>query len=266
MKKIITALFACVALLTVSISHAEPTNLATQAGSDIGMSFSSYRYEEPNFMSLTGVKMGVDARATKVLPNEQFMRGELRYAVGTVDYTSNGTGSASSDPDWYIEARGLIGKDWNVTNAVMSAYTGVGYRYLFNDARGISSTGAVGYRRESSYFYLPIGIIHRSPLTNQARLVNTIEFDRLLIGKQFTRLSDTGLGLNDLTNNQSEGYGLKLSAMYEKDNFAIGPYWHYWNIDQSDVSLLFQNNVLVGAGVEPQNNTVELGLKASKQF
>jgi hypothetical protein len=266
MKKISISLFAITLLLTSLAARAESNGLSTQSGGDIGLSVSSYQYEEPNFMTLKGVKLGLDARATQVLQNDVFIRGEVRYAFGAVDYNSNGTGSASGELDWYIEGRGLVGKDWNITNAVMSAYTGFGYRYLFNDARGISSTGAAGYRRESNYYYLPLGIIHRSALQNQAKLVNTIEFDRLLSGKQFTKLSDAGLGFGDVTNNQSSGFGLKLSAMYEKDNLAIGPYLHYWNIDRSDVALIFQNNALVGAGVEPQNNTVEFGLKVSGHF
>ena len=110
-------------------------------------------------MSSKGSKMGLDLRTTKVLQNQQFIRGDLRYAFGTVDY--NGSGSASGEPDWYIEARGLVGKDWLINDAVFSPYTGLGYRYLFNDGRGISSTGYAGYRRESNYFYLPVGIIHR---------------------------------------------------------------------------------------------------------
>lgn len=192
------------------------------------------------------------------------MRGDLRYAIGTVDY--NGSGSASGEPDWYIEARGLVGKDWVINEAVLAAYTGVGYRYLFNDARGITSTGAAGYRRESNYFYLPIGIIHRMNIKDQAKLVSTMEYDHLLSGTQNSRLSDTGLGYSDVTNNQSGGYGLKLSIMYEKSKWAIGPYAYYWNIGQSNTAILYQYGTPVGTGWEPKNNTVEFGFKASQQF
>ena len=70
-----------------------------------------------------------------------------------------------------------------------------------------------------------------------------------------------------MTNNQSSGYGVKLSVMYQKDKWAIGPYAHYWNIDQSDIVPEIRYGVPTGYGlVEPENNTVEFGLKASKQF
>ena len=221
-------------------------------------------------MSSKGAKMGLDMRATKVLQNDQFIRGDLRYAFGAVDYNSNNTGSASGEPDWYIEARGLVGKDWAINGVVLAAYTGVGYRYLFNDARGFSCTGSTcfwGYRRESNYFYLPLGINHRIALNDRARLVSTLEYDHLLAGKQISRLSDGGQGYSDATNNQSSGYGLKLSVNYEKDNWAIGPYAHYWNIGQSDIVPEIQNGVPTGRGLlEPKNNTVEFGFKASQQF
>lgn len=264
LKNMTAALITIAALLVTTAARADPTTLKTQTGKNIGLSLSSYQYQEPGIMSSAGDKMGLDLSAAKVLQNYQIVRGDLRYAFGTVDY--NGSGSATGELDWYVEARGLVGKDWVINDAVFSPYTGLGYRYLFNDARGFTSTGAAGYRRESNYFYLPIGIIHRRGLNGQARLESTLEYDHLLAGKQITSLSDTGLGYSDVTNNQNSGYGLKLSVLYEKDKWAIGPYGHYWNIGQSDTAILYQNGNPVSVGLEPNNSTVEIGLKVIQQF
>jgi hypothetical protein len=215
-------------------------------------------------MSSKGVKMGLDLSTTSVLLDGQFLRGDLRYALGSVDYT--GSGTASAQPDWYVEARVLIGKDRAINDAVLSPYFGLGYRYLFNDARGITSTGAAGYRRESNYIYLPIGIIHRMALNDQAQLESTLEYDHLLAGKQVSQLSDAGLGYGDLNNTQNKGYGLKLSILYKKDEWAVGPFVHYWNIGKSDTAILFRYGTPVGTGWEPANNTLEFGLKAGLQF
>lgn len=225
-------------------------------------------------MSSKGIKEGLDLRATRALENEQFIRGELRYAFGTVDYNSDGSGSAIGEPDWYIETRVLIiGKDWLVNDAAIAPYIGFGYRYLFNDARGSTSAGYWGYRRESNYIYLPIGFIHRTLLKDHARLVSTLEYDHLLAGKQISRLSDGGYGHSDVTNKQTSGYGLKLNFMYEQGSWAIGPYTHFWNIGKSDWVPWHRNGIPVLdsygrplGGVEPQNNTVEFGLKASYKF
>ncbi len=254
-------------LAMATMVRAESLILTTQTGNDIGLSLSAYQYHEPGIMSLQGAKMGLDLRTTKALQNDQFIRGELRYAFGAVDYNSNGTGSANGEPDWYIEAMGLFGKDWSINEAVLAAYTGVGYRYLSNDGRGITSTGYAGYRRESNYFYLPVGIIHRMELNDRARLESTLEYDQLLEGKQISSLSDVGAGYSDATNNQSSGYGLKLSIMYEGSKWAIGPYVYYWNIGESDVVPEIRNGIPTGYGlVEPKNDTVEFGLKASQRF
>lgn len=274
MKKIAAVLVTIVILFVTTSVRAESTGLKTQTGKDIGLSLSTYQYQEPGIMSLQGMKMGLDLHAVKVLEErgKLILRGDLRFAFGSVDYTSTGTGSASGNPDWYIEARGLVGKDWAIKDAVISPYAGLGYRYLFHDGRGITSAGYGGYRRESNYFYFPLGVIHRRALNDQARLESTLEYDTLLFGKQISSLSDVGGGYSDATNNQSSGYGLRLSVLYQESNWSIGPYVYYWNIGQSDIvpairngSQVYKNGIPMG-WIEPNNNTVEFGLKASQQF
>lgn len=264
MKKNAAVLITTVILFITCTARADSPTLASQTGNDIGVSLSSYQYREPDLMSSTGTKLGLDLRTTKALQHQLFVRGDLRYAFGSVDY--NGSGSSSGHQDWYLEARGLAGADWAISAAVISPYIGLGYRYLYNDARGLTSTGAVGYRRESNYLYLPIGVSHRIALNQRSRLVTELEYDHVLSGKQVSRLSDTGLGLSDVTNNQNSGSGLRLSVMYEKNNWSIGPYWQQWNIDQSDTAVIYQNGSPVGIGWEPKNNTVEFGMKAGQQF
>ncbi len=246
---------------------AEPGSLKTQTGKDIGLSLSAYQYREPGIMSLRGMKTGLDFHAVKTVRSDLFVRGDLRGAFGLVNYDSYDTGSANGEPDWYVEARALFGKDWMVRGSVLAAYSGIGYRYLFNDGRGITSTGYGGYRRASNYIYVPIGIIHRRALDDNARLESTLEYDPLLFGKQVSSLSDVGGSYSDVTNNQNNGYGLKLSVMYQKFNWAIGPYLDYWNIGRSDIVPEIRYGVPTGNGLmEPNNNTVEFGLKASQRF
>lgn len=66
MNKIAAVFVATVALVTTA--RAEPI-LKTQTGNDIGLSLSSYQYQESGVMSSKGPKMGLDMRATKVLQN-----------------------------------------------------------------------------------------------------------------------------------------------------------------------------------------------------
>ncbi|MEQ1629620.1 MAG: hypothetical protein ABL873_03835 [Gallionella sp.] len=264
-------LVGMVALVAESSTRAE-SMLATRTGDEFGLSLSSYRYQEPGFMSNRGPKVGLDLRKTKAFQNTFFVRGDLRFAIGSVDYYAPTAGSATGQPDFYIETRGIVGKDETVGVSVLSVYAGLGYRYLYNDARGLTSGGAVGYRRESNYLYLPIGVIHRIALDEQARLVSEVEYDQWLVGQQLSKLSDNGLGWSDSKNFQHSGYGIKLSVRYEQANWAVGPYAHYWNVGDSFIVPLYQNgrpvykNGLQAGWQEPKNNTLEFGLKVSRQF
>lgn len=268
MTKITAAIISTVFFISFTTCvGALPLN--TETGNEISSSIGSYRYEEPGLMSLEGYKLGVDLLATLALPDESFVRGDVRFAFGPVDYSSYGTGSATGNPSLYMEARGLVGDDREGDNAVLALYTGIGYRYLLHDGRGISCTISecfFGYRRESNYFYLPVGVIHRSTLEDEARLVLTLEYDHLLIGKQVSRLSDGGQGHNDPINTQNKGYGLKASITYDKNKWAIGPYVNYWNIDDSNIAPIYINGLLDGHGLEPKNNTLEFGIKMGQRF
>lgn len=211
---------------------------------------------------MNGLKGGFDLRLTKAYSaRHTFVRGEFRYAGGTVDYTSNDTGSSSGEPDWYIEGRVLIGNDWQLKTSTLSSYVGLGYRFLMNDGRGITSTGAAGYRRQSTYIYLPAGFTYRTALRSGNEILGTIEYDHLLSGNQFTRLSDTGLGYSNLDSKQTDGYGVKLRLSYVTPRWSLGPYLHYWNIADSAINPVYRNGVLHGYGLEPQNKTVEVGLE-----
>jgi hypothetical protein len=255
---------ALIASLFIPLAQAAP--VATASGNELAISLGGYRYEEPGLMSLQGMKSGLNLQTTTAYPERRtFLRGELRIAVGTADYRSNGTGSHDQEPDWYFEGRALIGNDWPFDSALLSTYVGLGYRYLMNDGRGLTSTGYAGYRRESNYLYLPLGIILQSAW-QEGTLRTRIEYDHLLHGNQFTQLSDTGLGYADVSNKQSSGRGIKLQLSYMTSEWFAGPYLHYWDIADSAVAPFYQNGVIAGYGLEPQNRTTEFGFEFGRPF
>lgn len=257
-------LLASLCALALSTAHAAP--LSTPNSNEIAISLGSYRYEEPGVMSLQGIKTGIDLRMTRSNENQRvFFRTELRYAAGTVDYSSIKTGSASGEPDWYFEGRLLAGSDHPQAHALFSTYVGLGYRFLFNDGRGLTTTNAAGYRRESNYFYLPLGFTYLSDLRNGNTLKTMLEYDHLLSGHQLSRLSDTGLGYPDLNNQQNSGYGVKLRLTYATREWSLGPYLHYWNIAASE-PVYFQRNGSSYSGVEPKNKTTEFGIEFARPF
>ena len=252
-----------------AIVYAQPTGLQTRAATEIGATISNYRYEEPSLnVKLDGYKGGLDLAAITKPQGDWFLRFEGRYEYGKTRYS--GSGEKNGNPDWYYELRGLVGKDFVPGAYGLAPYVGLGFRYLFNDIRGVTSTGAFGYRRESQYLYLPIGVTHRLPLESGARLSTTIEADYLLKGRQISSLSDVVSIVGDVTNDQRSGYGIRGSLYYEKNRWLFGPWFQYWSIGQSDVSpviaVIGGTRFIIGTGFEPKNKTTEIGLRLAYKF
>ncbi len=272
-KIIITFTFIFAGWVATSVAYAEPESVNTRSGNEFGVTFSSYRYEEPSaYVSLTGDKFGVSHTGTLVLGNDWYIKDDMRFAYGNVDYS--GSGINLGEPDWYYEVRALMGRDFKVNSFVLSPYVGFGYRYLFNDSRGYSSTGAIGYRRESNYYYVPMGVTHRVEVQSREALATTLEFDYLLFGSQVTRLTDV-LGYNgytaisDSTNRQNSGYGFRLNVMYEMSDFSFGPFVNVWHInDSEDVPQAVTHGGVTAIEYlyEPKNQTIEYGVKAAFRF
>lgn len=267
------SLFAFTALAELSFAYAETAIIQTRGGNQMSVSVSSYLYEEPSMsMSLKGDKLGVNHVGTAVLEGGWFFKDDIQFVMGRVDYV--GSGFQPSVPDWYVETRGMLGKDIEVAHSMFSPYIGFGYRYLFNDLRGNSSDGSIGYRRESNYLYIPLGVTHRFNVDETAVLATTIEFDKFVSGKQITRLSDLSgyvgyVGVADIENRQKSGFGYRAEVMYELSDWAFGPFINVWRIDQSDFVprfMLCNGTVQWCVLSEPQNRTTEFGMKMRFKF
>lgn len=265
----------CIGLLTISCLNITArandqvaSELETKTGNTIGLTVSSYDYREPSSnMSLKATKLGIDYSGVRTLNDDWYARGDFRYADGKVDYS--GSGTMSNCPEWYYELRGMIGKDFDQGAYNWSSYIGLGYRHLFSNTRGITSTGDIGYRRKSQYAYLPVGVTHRLKLESNARLSTSLEYNHLIKGQQKSYISDATNLVGDQTNDQRKGYGIKGSMYYEKNNWFFGPWFHYWNIKQSDstsATVVLLGIPYTAAFWEPKNKTMEVGLKLGIRF
>lgn len=263
---------ASLLLINSTIASDQSYSLGSHEGSQLGLTLSTYRYEEPSLdVAIKATKIGIDYSKLMKFSERWFARADARYANGEAKYSGSGH---SDGNDWYAEIRALIGLDIRWNTSVISPYSGVGYRYLFNDLRGLSSTGAVGYRRESHYFYLPIGVSHQMEVGHQTNLRTTLEYDHLLRGRQVSRGSDT-VGYNGITyaedavNRQTSGFGIKASMMYEAQSWSVGPYFEYWNIANSKRDTTFATKAgtdYLVTVIEPKNRTTEFGVKVNYRF
>ena len=282
-KSLAIALMGC---SSFAMSQTAQDNLKTKSINEIGLTVSSYKYTEPNLTDFAGTSMSVTMKAVNVgveylgtlaLSDDWYLLGEADYNNGSVNYT--GTGTINNIPQFYYNFKGAVGYDFAFDDFVLSPYAGIGYRFLSQSGGGMTgSSGAGFYDRQSTYNYIPIGVIHRMAVNdNKATLVTTLEYDYLISGNQYSGLSSvngtkngvTYAGVPNVNNSQNSGYGLNLSVMYKEDVWGVGPYLKYWNISQSDTAYgnFTKNGVAYRGGVyEPANNTVEYGVKAIYRF
>ncbi|MGH8687936.1 MAG: hypothetical protein ACREVQ_09535 [Burkholderiales bacterium] len=256
------ALLAAVAWSGVSWAQApqkdDPT--ATRTGLELGIQGSSYKYEEPNFAKLEGDRIGVTGTFTYVGPDLWYSRFEGRYSYGKLDYT--GSGTLSNVPDQLLDVRALAGKDYPAWGVVWSPYVGVGVRFLHNDLRGTSSTGAIGYRRESRYFYFPLGFTMRIGMGGGWVFAPQLEYEAFANGNQRTYLGDVDPSLADVNNDQRKGYGNRGRLALEHGAWTFAAWFEYWNIRDSEIQP-------IGGGVallEPANSTKEYGVELRYRF
>lgn len=238
-------------------------SVSTIPGIDFGIQGSTYKYAEPPVVSIVGQKIGITPSITQTFGtnNQYFGTVDFRYAFGTVDYKGSGEKNNIGDDLW--EIRGVVGRDftWDDQYA-LSPYGGFGYRHLYNDAHGLTTSGNWLYRRESQYMYAPIGLTSRARINGDSRIALNTEYDYFIHGQQNSYLSDGnqyGGTLPDLANQQNSGYGIKASLMYENGDWELGPFLDYWNIHASAISTVYNL-------YEPPNNTLEYGFQIKYRF
>lgn len=265
MRKLIVVMMSFIFFLGVTVNGfaaSEKTNI-WEAGTEI----SHITYDEPDVMEEKGTMYGLVGSYT--YRDSMLLKTELRGSWGEVDYSNSGT---MNDIDNYmLEFRTLGGYDFSAfETAVISPYIGLGYRYLNDDAKGTTSTGALGYERESNYYYSPIGIMADIELSDEWFLGLTAEYDYFWKGIQKSHLSDANPNFNDVENDQNEGYGcrgsVQLTKKGEKVDFIIEPFVRYWNIKESEDSNITYAGVIVGYGYEPKNTSTEYGLRLTARF
>lgn len=239
-------------------------------GLDFGTEISHIKYEEPDVMEEEGMMYGVVGSYTyRNMLNNLMFKLEGKGSWGQVDYENSGT--MDNVDDYMLEFRGLAGYDFSIfTASTLTPYIGFGYRYLNDDLTGTTSTGALGYERESNYFYSPIGIELIAELNYEWSLGITVEYDYFWKGIQKSHLSDANSLFNDLENDQNKGYGVrgsvKLQKQGEKFDFLIEPFIRYWNIKKSEDDDITFAGVVFGYGYEPKNNSTEIGGKIAIKF
>ncbi|MCV2402251.1 hypothetical protein OFY17_05045 [Marinomonas sp. C2222] len=200
------------------------------------------------------------------ISHERFRAIEVHYSTGFVDY--QGSGTIENIPDTLLEVRGLFGgkADINPTYDTF-VYIGIGYRNLNDDMSGrVSSTSALGYERDQTYIYMPIGLeFQPKQIDRRWGLSGRIEYDLFLSGTNHSYLGEIS-GYDDITLHQNSGYGyrvsLGLTRHFQNASVSVEPFYRYWYLDDSMVTYDSKNE----PRIEPYNNSKELGISFSVTF
>ena len=297
-------------VLVLMSSAAFAQSLATPTGNQVTAGINSYNYREPSDHTISihsNMKLGWGFTVTRSLSQRShwFIQANGQGAFGPVTYdgwcspfliTPNSSSpngyeldlgnfspcSESGDSDWYVDGRGLVGKDVIGGQWAVSPYGGVGVRHLSN---GI--TGTPGYRTDN-YLYVPLGVTARTR-AGEHLLSFTVEFDQLLHGWQTTRDSDLGSGIvpatptapsfsidgfTDISFSQTSGHAFRASAQFDlTPRVSLTPYFVRWSVDSSAVNTetvtFTVNNITAHeqfGAYEPFNTTREFGVRIGFHF
>lgn len=168
--------------------------------------------------------------------------------------------------DTMFEVRAVFGPADPLSDTLeIIPYAGIGYRYLYDGA----DSSPAGYRRESNYLYLPIGVESPLPTKTGWSLGFNVEFDLFLQGRQVSYLGDADPGFNTIENKQSSGYGLRGSLKFirsGRNNIILEPFIKYWKIGESEKETLTYYGMPMGVVWEPANNSTEVGVRCMLRF
>jgi len=218
------------------------------------------------FMTENSQMFALIASARVDLTPDQALEFSGRYGRGNADYSSDSgskNGITRISSDWRL----VYKHDFPAGTSMVTPEAGFGVR-LLSDHLDQFQPG--GYRRDSTYQYLLLGISSRSPLANNWALVPRFAYQYLVRGKQQSHLSDINSTYPDLSNTQHNGYGLELSVGFEKKLtdttiVALTPFFRYWNIGDSSTETVANGSVII-SGKEPKNTTQEAGVDVAYRF
>ena len=260
---ILASFTLCSGFVTAGIAQEQSGEIQIHS-LEIVTEVSAITYKEPGLMKESGAMLGIGGSYTYT--KGIMLQAEAVFKYGQVDYdgsTQNGTPVTTNGIDNYLfEIRVTGGYDFLVSTTTITPYIGLGHRYLADNADSIPH----GYGRESNYLYSPIGITTKTALENGWFIGVTMEYDIFWSGVQKSYLSDVDSRIDDVENDQHEGYGFRAAITFQNSTFLIEPFFRYWNIEDSDAAFITSLGNPIAIAIEPDNNSTEIGLKAAYIF
>lgn len=237
-------------------------------GWQLGGVISHGRYHEPRLMQLQGPRLGV--WAAKSLPEhghwQPNLQGQLQSTV--MQYSSPISGELANVPDHELDLRLTAQHPLSPANGSplgylrVEAYLGLGYRMHYNDLRGTTTHGHIGYRRLNHRLYLPLGIQMQTLALNPVKI--SMEYTPALYGTHTTYMTDVG-GIEDATM-QQKSQGWSLQANWQpQPGWRLSAYHRQWSTRATSTWKTTISGV-TKFYLEPASEWQETGIKLGRQF
>lgn len=252
----------------------------TRGGFEVGVEIFDYNYRErvegETIVYDDGLFGGIHLNYVETIGNGMFLRGKLSGSTGSVDYRSPDPAGDDriENVDQSVGQLELhLGIDVPIgSGATLSPFAGIASRVLVDESGGeVSSGGLLGYDREISYAYVPLGIGARVPAGKGAVLLSA-QYNLVVDGSARSNFSDLDPEAPNLKLDLDGGHGFEASVSYQmpvgKHALSFGPFIRHWKIGSSDKFIITNPDDPSEAAefYEPRNSTTEFGVRLSFAF
>jgi hypothetical protein len=232
-----------------------PGPLVTKSGLRLGVSTGYTHYRE-SLMQLAGPNLGVQLEWAQPWGLERWVL-QAQGLLSAPHYSSPVSGA--------IDRRTTLDTAWRALYSLSAPGTasagrwdaGLEWQTYYNDLRGTTSVGHVGYERERYGLWALAGYQSTAaPAQSQGAQHWRLEAAVLLQGLAVSHLSQVSASYGDAVNRQSRGISLRAERSYRYAPGEFRPYLSVSWVDDSDVQRQINASV-----TEPANTTWQLGLK-----
>jgi hypothetical protein len=227
------------------------------------------RYREPGLMQLQGPRLGVSvARELTTTGSWQLgLEGQLHSSA--MQYSSPISGELSHVPDLETDLRLTARYPLNGASTAGAstawqwhALAGLAHRWHYNDLRGTTSVGHIGYRRLNQRVYLPLGL--QVTGAGPQALSAALEFTPALVGTHTTYMTDVGGDSNATASQSSRGWGLRVGWAF-RPGWRLSAHHREWRTQTTD-SWASTINGVTKRYIEPASHWQDTGLQLSRRF
>lgn len=260
---------AAALLLTTGAAVATPYG----AGADLWLEATDFEYEEPGLMTQEGELAGTGGSYTFEPVDAFFVRFSGDYRIGGTDYdgqTQSGIPTTSEADDEIGRASMMLARRLPLPDGAVYLEGGLAVRDWWQDLKdGTTNTGApvAGYERGHRYYYLPLGATWEvRPAGSDWGWHLGARYQHVISGYAWARLD----GDQRRRFLMDDGYGVRLEAgasWYDTfvSRIRAEAYLQHWSFNDSEIGVIRQGQSFVAA-LEPENETVEIGLRLGIGF